>query len=106
MNDAELARRTVLDSAGEDEYGLWEILAAVRTEFAGRDEAELQTLAAGAVRELIGEGLVELRRGRGLDNEETVPADPARLEWEPAGDEPSYLTLHITPAGERAYRAL
>jgi hypothetical protein len=94
----------VLDSAGEDDWGLWEVLATVRTEFPGRDEAELRALAAGAVRELVAEGLVELRHGRGLDDErDTVPADPADLEWEPAGDEPSYLTLHITPAGARAY---
>jgi hypothetical protein len=56
------------------------------------------------VRALVEEGLVEVRRGRGLDNEPTEPAD--ELDWEPAGDAPSYLTLHITPAGERAYRAL
>jgi hypothetical protein len=93
----------VLDSAGEDDWGLWEVLGTVRTELPGRDEAELRALAAGAVRELVAEGLVELRRGRGLHNEETAPADPADLQWEPAGDEPSYLTLHITPAGERAY---
>jgi hypothetical protein len=103
MNDAEQARRAVLDSAGEDEFGLWEILAAVRTALPGRDESALRTLAAGAVRELIGEGLVELRRGRALDNEATVPADAAVLEWEPAGDAPSYLSLRITSSGERAY---
>ena len=96
----------MLDSAGEDDWGLWEVLAGIRTEFPGRDEAELRALAAGAVRALVAEGLVELRRGRGLHDEATVPADPAELAWEPAVDEPGYLTLHITPAGERAYRAL
>jgi hypothetical protein len=25
------------------------------------------------------------------------------LEWEPAGDAPSYLSLRITSSGERAY---
>ena len=94
----------MLDSAGEDVWGLWEVLGGIRTEFAGREEAELRALATGAVRALIDEGLVEVRRGRGLDDEQdTVPADPAQLEWEPAGEQPSYLTLHITPAGERAY---
>jgi hypothetical protein len=94
----------VLDIAGEDDWGLWEVLATVRAELPGREEAELRALAAGAVRELIAAGLVELRRGRGLDDErDTVPADPADLEWEPAGEQPSYLSLHITSAGERAY---
>jgi hypothetical protein len=110
MSDPDVARRAVLDSAGEDEYGLWEILAGVRSALPGRSEDEWRALAAGAVRSLAGDGLVELRRGRALDNE---PAQRVSLDqlhelraWEPSGDEPSYLTLHITPAGEQAYYAM
>jgi hypothetical protein len=110
MSDADLARRAVLDSAGEDDWGLWEILAAVRTALPGRDEDALRSLAAGAVRELAGDGLVEVRSGRLLDDGPTAPADLAVLDapaaWEPAGEEPSYLALRITPAGEQAYYAM
>ena len=109
MSDSDVARRAVLDSAGEDDFGMWEILAGVRTALPGRSEDELRALAAGAVRDLVADGLVELRRGRALHNERAQPVDldqlDARLAWEPAGDEPSYLTLHITPAGEQAYYA-
>jgi hypothetical protein len=110
MSDSELARRAVLDSAGEDDWGLWEILAGVRSALPGRDEAEWRTLADGAVRSLAGEGLVELRRGRALHNERAQPVSLDQLDerraWEPAGDEPSYLTLHITPGGKEAYYAM
>jgi hypothetical protein len=62
------------------------------------------------VRSLAAEGLVELRRGRALHNERAQSVSLDQLEelraWEPAGDEPSYLTLHITPAGEAAYYAM
>jgi hypothetical protein len=108
--DAELARRAVLDSAGEDDWGLWEIVAAVNSALPGRDEAALHALAAGAVRELAAEGLVQVVSGRLLDDGPTAPADLAVLDapaaWEPAGDQPSYLGLRITPAGEAAYYAM
>ena len=109
MSDPDVARRAVLDSAGEDEYGLWEILAAVRSALPGRAEAEWRSLADGAVRGLAADGLVELRRGRALDNDRAQVVSLDQLNelraWEPSGDEPSYLTLHITPAGEQAYYA-
>ena len=109
MSDPDVARRAVLDSAGEDEYGLWEILAAVRSALPGRSEDDLRALAAGAVRSLAGDGLVELRRGRALhdDRAQTVGLEQLdeRRAWEPAADEPSYLTLRITPTGEQAYYA-
>jgi hypothetical protein len=109
-SDRELARRAVLDSAGEDDWGLWEILAAVRSALPGRDEADLRTLAAGAVRALAAEGLVEVLSGRLLDEGPATPADLAVLDtpaaWAPAGEQPSYLGLRITPAGEAAYYAM
>jgi hypothetical protein len=108
--DHEVARRAVLDSAGEDEYGAWEILAAVRSALPDRDEATQRSLAAGAVRSLAGDGLVELVRGRALDGGPAKPADAGELDapgaWEPAVEQPSYLSLRITPAGEDAYYAM
>jgi hypothetical protein len=77
----------------------------VRSALPGCDEAEWRELAADAVRSLAADGLVELRRGRALHNEPAAPVGLDRLDWEPAGDAPSYLTLHITPAGEQAYYA-
>jgi hypothetical protein len=110
MTDADRARWAVLDSVGEDDYGLWEILAGVRSALPGRDEACWRALADAAVRALAADGLVELRRGRALHNERAQPVSLDQLDepraWEPAGDEPSYLTLHITPAGEDAYYAM
>ncbi len=110
MNDSDLARRAVLDSAGEEEWGLWEILAGVRSALPGRDEAQWRALADGAVRSLAADGLVELRRGRALHNDRAQAVSLDQLDerraWEPAGDEPSYLSLHITPAGEAAYYAM
>jgi hypothetical protein len=108
--DAELARRAVLDSAGEDDWGLWEIFATVNGALPGRDDAAVRALAAGAVRELAAQGLVEVLSGRLLDDGPTTPADLAVLDtpaaWEPAGEQPSYLGLRITPAGEEAYYAM
>jgi hypothetical protein len=110
MTDAELARRAVLDSAGEDDWGLWEIFGTVNSALPGRDEAAVRALADGAVRSLVADGLVEVRRGRALHNERAQPVSLDQLDerraWEPAGDEPSYLSLHITPAGEAAYYAM
>jgi hypothetical protein len=99
-SSSEIARREVLDSAAEDDCGLWEILAGVRSALPGRSEHEWRALADAAVRSLAADGLVEVRRGRALHNEPAQPVTLDRLDWEPAGDEPSYLTLHITPAGQ------
>ena len=108
--DAEVARRAILDIVGEDDWGLWEIFATVNGAVPGRDEAAVRALAAGAVRTLAAQRLVEVVSGRLLDDGPTTPADLAVLDtpaaWEPAGEQPSYLGLRITPAGEEAYYAM
>jgi hypothetical protein len=104
------ARDAILDSIGEDEYGTWELLAAVRTALPDLEEDELRTTARQAFAGLEADGLVELWRGRALQGGPTERADVSALDapgaWEPAGEEPSYLTAAITPAGEEAYYAL
>jgi hypothetical protein len=101
------ARDALLDSAGEDDYGIWEMLAAVRSALPDVDEDERRRLAREALADLESRGLVELVRGRALHGGPVEPVPLSELDapeaWEPAGDEPSYLSVRITPAGEDAY---
>lgn len=99
------------DSVDEDWQGLWEPLFWARTVFADLTEAERQSLAEAALRELFAEGLIFFFRGR--DGVEQEVLDKAIVEDAIAG--PTWRTVPIdastdiwfggTEEGERAVRA-
>lgn len=104
------AREVLLDTLGDDDFGTWELLWVLGAQLPDMPDDELRAVARTALGGLVVEGLAEIRRGRPLhDGGPARIVDASELDapdaWEPAGDQPSYLSAGLTAAGEEAYYA-
>jgi hypothetical protein len=61
-------RAEIIQSAGEDYYGLWELIWALNTAHPEIDEATKVAAAASAIVPLLQEGAIRLYRGEWRDN--------------------------------------
>jgi hypothetical protein len=107
------AELEVLSCGHEDVYGLWDMAAAVNTVVPDRPVAHTLRLAQAVVLDLLERGLLELRQGHRLEEEDAELVPPDQYEaavtdlasWDPYAtgeDDPQYL-ITSTPAGIEEY---
>jgi hypothetical protein len=101
----------LLASANEDVYGLWEVLATVRSAPLNVPESQALAVAKDALQSLLDRGLIYICWFRHEDSqEERIPAREAAgfLAGPSCWDAPlsgdRYLAFTATPAGLRAWQ--
>jgi hypothetical protein len=105
------SKHAILDLAVEDFIGLWEVVAAMRDLFPGKNESELRGIAFSVVRQLLEDGLITFYRGREFGGEEVilqpeeahhVLSKDSNWEWN-APTLPEHIRLIATDKGDEAY---
>ena len=104
-----IARRTILELAVEDEYGLWELVWRLKTSDPSYTDENVVKLASATVTSLLGDGLVRLYVRKSGESAVPVHDDDALsvlgipLNWTEPAEGGAAVLIAATPSGEVAY---